>query len=431
MLEELMRAAADAGLDLGLDLRRREFRAVFSRGADSGKARGILYALLNALEDRFLVSVGGAPACLMPDASEHFRWPLGARGPFRRIPACAACALKGRCPGANAAWDSCSSLKPVLPAPAEIVLEVNKDCNLSCRACFGRSRERLPAGLAEAALREAAALGIGSARFTGGEPLLYPDLERLLRLARRLGFYTLLNTNAVLFTPEKARRLTGLVDNALVSLPGIDEAGHARGSGRAGRFADKLKGIKRLRAAGVKVVRAGTVVSAAVIRDFARWHKAVSALGFDIWELYRPMMTEEALRAAPEFTISGRAFAGLARLVAGQGRGTRAVLANPAPFCAIPAAARPFALGARFDDGWTRLVLDASGRYKPSYPSRRFLGKKLAAAWRHPFLKKTRAGAWLPKRCRACAMLSVCLGGSRFQAEAAGAVFGPDPWMAR
>lgn len=432
MLERLLSAAGEAGLDLDLRRRERELTAAFGPGADAGRARELLYPLLAALEDSFVFTIAGAPPCLMPDAAEHFSWPAGARGPFRRVPACARCALNGRCPGLDKEWARCRLLAPVLPAPAEIVLELNKKCNLECRACFGRTGEELPAKTAERALRAAAALGVKSARFTGGEPLLYPGLPRLLRLARRLGFYTLLNTNAVLLTPARARALRGLVDNALVSLPGADEASHAAGSGRAGTLAAKAAAVKRLRAAGAKVVRAGTVVSKDTAANFDRWHRAVSRLGFDLWELYRPMMTAEALRAAPEFRVTRKEFIALAKKAAAQPRGgARAVLANPVPLCALPAAARPYALGARFDDGWTRLVLDAGGRWKPSYPSRTFLGPDLKRAWAHPFLKRTRGAAWLPARCRRCGLLRLCLGGSRFQAEAAGNALGPDPWMKR
>lgn len=431
MLEKLFLAAGAAGLELDLDRRAREFTISFRPAADSEKARAFVYPLLAALEEAFLVKVEGAPACLMPDAFEHFTWPLGAKRPFGHIAACRRCALKGRCPGVNKAWRGAAALlNPALPAPAELVIELNKDCNLACRACFGRTGEELPLKAAEKALREAAALGVRSARFTGGEPLLQPGLEGLLRLAKKLGFYTLLNTNALLFTPALARRLSGLIDNALVSLPGVDEAGHASGSGRTGLFGLKAAAIKRLRASGVKVVRAGTVVSKPLIKDFNRWQKAVAGLGFDLWELYRPMMTAEALAAAPEFKISRQDFLRLAKSVSKRKAGQlRTALANPVPLCALPAAARPLALGARFDDGWTRLVLDASGAYKPSYPSKKFLGETLAGAWGHPFLEKTRAAAWLPVKCRRCALLSLCLGGSRFQAEAAGDIFGADPWL--
>lgn len=431
MLEALLLSAQGAGLALRLNRAGRELKLSFTAGADPARARAALYPVLAALENKFLILVGGAPPCLAPDAAEHFTWPLGSGGPFARVRACGSCALKGRCPGVTRAWRAAAGeLRPVLPAPAELVLELNKRCNLACRACFGRTGEELPVRAAERALREAAALGLRSARFTGGEPLLYPGLEKLLRLAKKLGFYTLLNTNGVLLSAARARALRGLVDNALLSLPGAQEDAHAFGSGRPRTLALKAAAVGRLRAAGVSVVRAGSVISRPLVKNFSRWHSAVSRLGFDIWELYRPMMTEAALAAAPEYRITKADLARLARGVAAQrAGGARAVLANPVPLCALPARARSYALGARFDDGWTRLVLDASGRYKPSYPSRRFLGRTLAAAWNSPFLKKTRRARWLPAACRSCALLGACLGGSRFQAEQAGSVFGPDPWM--
>ena len=144
MLEELLRAAAESGLEPDLDRRGREFKISFKPGADAERARAVLYPLLAALEVNLLVTVSGAPTCLMPDAFEHFTWPLGARGPFRLIAACSRCALGGRCPGVNRAWAGAAGLlAAVLPAPAELVIELNKSCNLACRACFGLARNCL------------------------------------------------------------------------------------------------------------------------------------------------------------------------------------------------------------------------------------------------------------------------------------------------
>lgn len=430
MLEKLLEDAAARGLELDLRLRAREFSASFGPAARAAAARVALYPLLAALEDGFVVSVAGAPPCLMPDAAEHFTWPLGERGTFRRAPVCKTCSLL-RCPGLNAQWARCSLLRPVLPAPAEIVLELNKRCNLACRACFGRSGETLQYRLAERALREAAALGVKSARFTGGEPLLYEGLPRLLRLAKKLGFYTLLNSNCSLLTPAKAKALRGLVDNALISVPGFDEKSHARACGLPGALAAKAAAVELLRRGGTGVVRAGTVVSSGLLKNLDRWRAAAGRFGFDLWELYRPMMTESSLAWAPEYRVRRADFVKLSARLARQGAGVRTVLANPVPLCALPAAARPYCLGGRFDDGWTRLVLDARGVWKPSYPSEKYLGPSLAGAWRHPHLLKTRDCAWLPARCKKCPLLPLCLGGSRFQAELAGDAFGPDPWMAK
>jgi len=93
MLEDIFLAADEAGINARLDRSRRELGLSLTAGTGPEKTKAALYPLLGALENNFLVTVGGAPACLAPDAFEHFTWPLGARGPFRRIKACASCAL--------------------------------------------------------------------------------------------------------------------------------------------------------------------------------------------------------------------------------------------------------------------------------------------------------------------------------------------------
>ena len=65
--------------------------------------------------------------------------------------------------------------------------------------------------------------------FTGGEPLLRPDLEKMIRRAVRLGLRVNLITNGTLAHPARARRLrrAGL-RSAQVSLESADEAEHDR-----------------------------------------------------------------------------------------------------------------------------------------------------------------------------------------------------------
>jgi radical SAM protein with 4Fe4S-binding SPASM domain len=67
-----------------------------------------------------------------------------------------------------------------------------------------RRRELTTSGII-AILKEAAALGALTVRFTGGEPLLREDFPDLYLFARRLGLKVLLFTNARLITPDLAR----------------------------------------------------------------------------------------------------------------------------------------------------------------------------------------------------------------------------------
>ena len=91
-------------------------------------------------------------------------------------------------------------------------------CNLRCPFCH--NSELLDAGTAEPVMDDAGLLDFLKKRqgmldgvaFTGGEPLLRPELPALLRAVRGLGYSVKLDTNGTL--PEALRRVLaeGLVD---------------------------------------------------------------------------------------------------------------------------------------------------------------------------------------------------------------------------
>jgi MoaA/NifB/PqqE/SkfB family radical SAM enzyme len=54
-------------------------------------------------------------------------------------------------------------------------------------------------------------IGVRFVDFTGGEPLLHPDLTKMLRHAKKLGLITTVTTNCLLY-PKRAKKMAGLVD---------------------------------------------------------------------------------------------------------------------------------------------------------------------------------------------------------------------------
>jgi radical SAM protein with 4Fe4S-binding SPASM domain len=98
------------------------------------------------------------------------------------------------------------------PVLMELDIELTERCNNNCiHCCINlpaddlKAKEReLSTSAIKGILKEAASLGCLSVRFTGGEPLLREDFEKLYLYARKIGLKVLLFTNATLITPSLA-----------------------------------------------------------------------------------------------------------------------------------------------------------------------------------------------------------------------------------
>ena len=82
-------------------------------------------------------------------------------------------------------------------------------CNLSCAYCNEYDKVSNPVPVAEMLRRIdlLAGLGTGIITFSGGEPLLHPELDEMIRRIRGHGAIATLITNGYLLTPERIRQL--------------------------------------------------------------------------------------------------------------------------------------------------------------------------------------------------------------------------------
>lgn len=93
---------------------------------------------------------------------------------------------------------------PILiqPQPRNLTIAITAYCNLRCVGCrYGRDfmpNEQLPWPLMRELLDDAKQAGITSVRLYGGEPLLHPDLPRMVEHACALGLRAYVTTNALL-----------------------------------------------------------------------------------------------------------------------------------------------------------------------------------------------------------------------------------------
>jgi 12,18-didecarboxysiroheme deacetylase len=139
-----------------------------------------------------------------------------------------------------------------------VVWNATKACNLNCVHCYARADERVhekelshEEGLA--LLDDLADFGVPVVLFSGGEPLVRPDLVDLARYAVGKGMRAVISTNGTLIDEETAARLRDVgLSYVGVSLDGLEEV-NDRFRGKKGAFRDALKGIHNCRNAGLKV----------------------------------------------------------------------------------------------------------------------------------------------------------------------------------
>jgi uncharacterized Fe-S cluster-containing radical SAM superfamily protein len=99
------------------------------------------------------------------------------------------------------------------------------NCNAKCNMCdcWERPRSRKNIGHYEAVLASVLAAGPRSIRFTGGEPLLFRELPRLVRRAAEAGVRVSVISNGRLL-PRKVRQLAEHgCDEIVLSLDGVGE----------------------------------------------------------------------------------------------------------------------------------------------------------------------------------------------------------------
>jgi len=139
-----------------------------------------------------------------------------------------------------------------------VVWNITRSCNLNCVHCYAHaveiSREKELSGVqARAVIDDLSKFGSPVILFSGGEPLLRPDLTDLAEYAVNKGMRAVVSTNGTLIDAQKAEALKEIgLSYVGVSLDGMEEV-NDRFRRKKGAFRDALKGIRNCQEAGLKV----------------------------------------------------------------------------------------------------------------------------------------------------------------------------------
>jgi len=139
-----------------------------------------------------------------------------------------------------------------------VVWNVTKQCNLRCLHCYalataGPAPDELSPDEALALLQDLKDFGVPVVLFSGGEPLMRPDLLELVEWTVQHGLRAVISTNGTLITRDLAERLQRLgLSYVGISLDGVEPT-HDKFRGQPGAFAAALTGVRNCQAAGLKV----------------------------------------------------------------------------------------------------------------------------------------------------------------------------------
>ena len=321
-----------------------------------------------------------------------------------------------------------------LTAPTTLHLDLTTACNLHCSHCYVSDTRMHPALSTEriiAVIAEMEKLGVPVLVLTGGEPLLRPDIFRIIEAFSRHDVDAYLCSNATLIDENIARRLAAsALRGYQVSFDGPDRASHDALRGQ-GSFDKACSGVKHLVAASLGNIQIRVTATKEILHrllDFAQLAKELQVARVVI----KPInMVGQAL-LHPELALGRQEYLDAIKLVdehwprdicelqLGDWQPGRmpAWTGITGPFACpggnttarISADARVLACSVLAEDDWTldEHSFEQCWRESPSL-----------LRWRH--LQPSRA-------CASCKVLDACAGGCRIRAIGAGrSLVEPEP----
>nr|MBC8361774.1 radical SAM protein [Candidatus Desulfatibia profunda] len=140
-----------------------------------------------------------------------------------------------------------------------LYLYLTDRCNLSCSHCwispeFSQLRQNgIPLDSLKKTISEAGALGLGSVKLTGGEPLLYRQLDELLIFLKSKELTIYIETNGTLIDQKMIKSFQAAgVEQISVSLDAATEEIHNKIRGIKGSYALTMQGLHRLSGSGLQ-----------------------------------------------------------------------------------------------------------------------------------------------------------------------------------
>jgi radical SAM protein with 4Fe4S-binding SPASM domain len=390
------------------------------------RLKPILYNLINRYEEKTSIIYFNIPYCVLPDAEEHI---INLESESKtKYSACKKCKFDNFCGGFPEKHER-KGIQAVPDTLKQVCIELTNKCNLDCSFCFSKKSDTdfFESEKVFSIIDQAKEMGIQRIRFTGGEPMLDPNLPKYMKYAKSSGMVVWLNSNATL-TEKFNKDIVKQMDSLLVPIHHYTGPGESKITGKANSLKKKVKTIQKIKKMRPDFfLRSGTTINQSNVGSLFEIFKFTKIRLNLVTEVYRLITNKEESMIEPliyQFFEQNLRFYNK--------HGKRCIMPNGFPFCFFenPDDARLFSLGGFLDDGRDRLVLNSKGNAKPMYYSKGRVGnwKNLRKAWESETMRKLRNLQYLPRECMTCKYHPICKGGSRTLAKMnRGSYFANDP----
>lgn len=177
------------------------------------------------------------------------------------------------------------------PACRLIAWEVTRSCNLACKHCRAEAHpepydEELGTEEALALIDTFPQAGNPLIIFTGGDPMMRPDVYQLIEHASSKGLTCAFAPNGTLIDEASAQKIAAAgVGRCSISIDGADAAKHDAFRGIPGAFDASMRGIRHLKRAGVPF-QINTTVTRDNLADFKKIFNLCQKIGAAAWHIF-------------------------------------------------------------------------------------------------------------------------------------------------